>query len=171
MVNNERLNLPLRLIIECNLICLFLLLENNSWKCPACRDISFLVPEDYFCFCGKMKMPEWNRRDVAHSCGEVCGRHLSKKNCPHKCTLLCHPGSCPQCVAMVTKYCGCGRTFKMLLCSVHELLICDSICGKDLSCGKHTCQRKCHQEECGPCDKVVQQSNISIFSSIFNIFN
>jgi len=61
-------------------------------------------------------MPEWNRRDVAHSCGEICGRHLSKNNCTHKCTLLCHPGSCPQCVAMVTKYCGCGRTSKMLLC-------------------------------------------------------
>ncbi|XP_011684873.1 PREDICTED: protein shuttle craft [Wasmannia auropunctata] len=132
--------------------------ENNSWKCPACRDVSFLVPEDYFCFCGKMKMPEWNRRDVAHSCGEICGRHLSKKNCTHKCTLLCHPGSCPQCVAMVTKYCGCGRTSKMLLCSAQQLLMCDSICEKNLSCGKHTCQRKCHQGECGPCDKVVQQT-------------
>ncbi|XP_071555315.1 protein shuttle craft [Temnothorax nylanderi] len=132
--------------------------ENNSWKCPACRDVSLFVPENYFCFCGKMKMPEWNRRDVAHSCGEICGRHLSKKNCTHKCTLLCHPGSCPQCVAMVTKYCGCGRTSKMLLCSAHQLLMCDSICGKDLSCGKHTCQKKCHQGECGPCDKTVQQT-------------
>ncbi|XP_011643154.1 protein shuttle craft [Pogonomyrmex barbatus] len=132
--------------------------ENNSWKCPACRDVSFLVPEDYVCFCGKMKMPEWNRRDVAHSCGDICGRHLSKNNCTHKCTLLCHPGSCPQCVAMVTKYCGCGRTSQMLLCSAHQLLMCDSICGKDLSCGKHTCQRKCHQGECGPCDKIVRQT-------------
>ncbi|XP_012532669.1 protein shuttle craft [Monomorium pharaonis] len=132
--------------------------ENNSWKCPACRDISLFVPEDYFCFCRKMKMPEWNRRDVAHSCGEICGRYLSKKNCPHKCTLLCHPGSCPQCVAMVTKYCGCRRTSKMLLCSTQEFLMCDSICGKGLSCGKHICQRKCHQGECGPCDKVIQQT-------------
>ncbi|XP_011871013.1 PREDICTED: protein shuttle craft [Vollenhovia emeryi] len=132
--------------------------ENNSWKCPACRDVSFFVPEDYLCFCGKMRMPEWNRRDVAHSCGETCGRLLSKKNCTHKCTLLCHPGSCPQCVAMVTKYCGCGRTSKMHLCSAHQLLMCDSICGKDLPCGKHTCQRKCHQGECGPCDKIVQQT-------------
>lgn len=132
--------------------------ESNNWKCPACRNISFCVPEDYFCFCGKMRLPEWNRRDVAHSCGEICGRHLSKKNCPHKCTLLCHPGCCPQCVAMVTKYCGCRRTSKMLLCSTHELLTCDSICGKDLSCGKHTCQKKCHQGECGPCDKVAQQT-------------
>ncbi|XP_029155363.1 protein shuttle craft [Nylanderia fulva] len=132
--------------------------SENSWKCPACRDISLLVPEDYFCFCGKRKMPEWNRKDVAHSCGEICGRNLSKNNCTHKCTLLCHPGSCPQCVAMVTKYCGCGRTSKMLLCSAHELLQCDLICEKDLSCGKHTCQRKCHQGECESCDKTVQQT-------------
>ncbi|KAL0122646.1 hypothetical protein PUN28_007399 [Cardiocondyla obscurior] len=131
--------------------------DNKSWKCPACRDVSFLVPENYFCFCGKMKIPEWNRRDVAHSCGEICGRPLSKNNCTHKCTLLCHPGSCPQCIAMVTKYCGCGRTSKMLLCSAQQFLMCDSICGKDLSCGKHTCQKKCHQGECEPCDKIVQQ--------------
>ncbi|XP_072758112.1 protein shuttle craft [Anoplolepis gracilipes] len=132
--------------------------SESSWKCPACRDISFLVPENYYCFCGKRKMPEWNRRDVAHSCGEICGRNLSKNNCVHKCTLLCHPGSCPQCVAMVTKYCGCGRTSKMLLCSAHQLLQCDSICEKNLSCGKHTCQRKCHQGECESCDETVQQT-------------
>lgn len=59
----------------------------------------------------------------------------------------------------------------MLLCSTHELLTCDSICGKDLSCGKHTCQKKCHQGECGPCDKVAQQSNIPISLSIFNTFD
>lgn len=132
--------------------------SENSWKCPACRDISFLVPEDYFCFCGKRKMPEWNRRDVAHSCGEICGRNLSKNNCTHKCNLLCHPGSCPQCVTMVTKYCGCGKMSKILLCSGQQLLQCDSICEKNLSCGKHTCRRKCHQGECGPCDKTVQQT-------------
>lgn len=108
-----------------------------------------------------MKMPEWNRRDVAHSCGETCGRNLSKKGCVHRCTLLCHPGSCPQCVAMVTKYCGCGKTSQTLQCSAHKPLLCDSICGKDLPCGKHVCERQCHQGECGSCDKTVQQSNVS----------
>lgn len=132
--------------------------SDHSWKCPACRYVCFLVPEDYFCFCGKAKMPEWNRRDVAHSCGEICGRNLSKNNCTHKCTLLCHPGSCPQCMAMVTKYCGCGRTSRVLLCSTHQLLQCDSTCEKDLSCGKHSCQMKCHQGECGLCDKTVLQT-------------
>lgn len=131
--------------------------NDNSWKCPACRAISFLVPEDYFCFCGKKKMPEWNRRDVAHSCGEICARNLTKNNCTHKCTLLCHPGSCPQCVAMITKYCGCGKTSRILLCSSDQLL-CDSICEKMLPCDKHTCQKKCHQGECGSCDKTIQQT-------------
>jgi len=46
--------------------------------------------------------------DIPHSCGQVCG--LQKKNpnldyddCHHKCTLLCHPGPCPQCVVQVLR--------------------------------------------------------------------
>ncbi|XP_014472809.1 PREDICTED: protein shuttle craft [Dinoponera quadriceps] len=131
---------------------------DKGWRCPACQNVSSVVPVDYYCFCGKMKMPEWNRRDVAHSCGETCGRNLSKNGCVHKCTLLCHPGSCPQCVAMVTKYCGCGRTSQTLQCSAHKPLLCDSVCGKELPCGKHVCERQCHQGECGSCDKTVQQA-------------
>lgn len=113
-----------------------------------------------------MKTPEWNRKDAAHSCGEVCARNLSKNNCIHKCTLLCHPGSCPPCDAMVIKYCGCGQMSQTLQCSIHKLLFCDSICGKDLMCEKHTCEKICHHGECEPCDKTIKQSNILI--SIFN---
>jgi transcriptional repressor NF-X1 len=35
-------------------------------------------PPSYVCFCGKMVEPAYNRNDVPHTCGEVCGR--SKKN-------------------------------------------------------------------------------------------
>lgn len=147
--------------LEFSQIFISLFRSDNGWRCPACQNVSSVIPEDYVCFCGKMKVPEWNRRDVAHSCGETCGRNLSKKGCMHKCTLLCHPGSCPQCVAMVTKYCGCGRTSQTLQCSAHKPLLCDSICGKDLPCGKHTCEKKCHQGECDSCDKTMRQSNIS----------
>ncbi|KOX67157.1 Protein shuttle craft [Melipona quadrifasciata] len=131
--------------------------DDNGWRCPACQNVSSIIPEDYFCFCGKVRAPEWNRRDIAHSCGEVCGRTLSKNDCPHKCTLLCHPGSCPQCTAMVTKYCGCGRTLQTVQCKTHKLLKCDSICGKDLNCGRHKCQSKCHYGECEKCEKTVKQ--------------
>ncbi|KAK2584040.1 hypothetical protein KPH14_006491 [Odynerus spinipes] len=129
----------------------------NGWRCPACQNVSTMIPEEYFCFCGKTKMPEWNRRDMAHSCGEVCGRTRLKNNCPHKCTLLCHPGSCPSCTAMVTKNCGCGKTSQTLQCCALTLLLCDSVCGKLLNCGKHTCEKKCHHGECEPCDKIIQQ--------------
>lgn len=129
----------------------------NGWRCPACQNVNLIIPEDYFCFCGKTKAPEWNRRDVAHSCGEICGRMLSKNNCPHKCTLLCHPGSCPQCTAMVAKYCGCGKTLQTVQCSVHKLLLCDSICDKNLNCGRHKCQKKCHHGECANCEETITQ--------------
>ncbi|XP_043669081.1 protein shuttle craft isoform X1 [Vespula pensylvanica] len=129
----------------------------NGWRCPACQNVSTTIPEEYFCFCGKTNMPEWNRRDMAHSCGEVCGRSRIKNNCPHKCTLLCHPGSCPSCIAMVTKNCGCGKTSQTLQCCALTLLLCDSVCGKILNCGKHTCEKKCHHGECEPCDKIIQQ--------------
>ncbi|KZC08714.1 Protein shuttle craft [Dufourea novaeangliae] len=130
---------------------------DNGWRCPACQNVSSTIPDDYFCFCGKTKAPEWNRRDVAHSCGEVCGRTLSKNNCPHKCTLLCHPGSCPQCVAMVTRYCGCGKTSQTVQCSTHKLLLCESICDKDLLCGAHKCEKQCHHGECSNCEKTIEQ--------------
>ncbi|XP_033338770.2 nuclear transcription factor, X-box binding stc [Megalopta genalis] len=129
----------------------------NGWRCPACQNVSITIPDEYFCFCGKTRAPEWNRRDIAHSCGEVCGRTLSKNTCPHKCTLLCHPGSCPQCIAMVTRYCGCGKTSQTVQCSSHKLLSCDATCDKDLSCGTHKCGRKCHHGECPNCEKTVEQ--------------
>ncbi|KOC68840.1 Protein shuttle craft [Habropoda laboriosa] len=159
------------------------IIVENGWRCPACQNVSLLIPEDYFCFCGKTRAPEWNRRDVAHSCGEMCSRTLSKNSCPHKCTLLCHPGSCPQCTAMVTKYCGCGKTSQTIQCSTHKLLLCDSTCGKDLNCGRHKCEEKCHHGECENCAKTITQecycgkntrevtcqSNISFMYSCENI--
>lgn len=138
----------------------------NGWRCPACQNVSTTIPEEYFCFCGKTNMPEWNRRDMAHSCGEVCGRSRIKNNCPHKCTLLCHPGSCPSCIAMVTKNCGCGKTSQTLQCCALTLLLCDSVCGKILNCGKHTCEKKCHHGECEPCDKIIQQGNFILFIKV-----
>lgn len=129
----------------------------NGWRCPACQNVNLTIPEDYFCFCGKTKAPEWNRRSVAHSCGEICGRMLSKNSCPHKCCLLCHPGSCPQCAAMVTRHCGCGKTSQTVQCSNHKLLLCDAVCDKDLNCGKHKCQKNCHHGECATCEKTITQ--------------
>lgn len=67
-----------------------------GWRCCACQSISKSLPGIYFCFCGKTMDPKYNRFDVAHSCGDVCGR-VNRENCPHPCTQLCHPGPCPPC--------------------------------------------------------------------------
>ncbi|XP_024943770.1 protein shuttle craft isoform X2 [Cephus cinctus] len=131
--------------------------SENGWRCPACQNVTSVIPEEYFCFCGKGNTPEWNRREVAHSCGDVCGRMRANTNCVHKCTLLCHPGPCPLCIAMVTKYCGCGRTSQTLKCSTATLLHCEATCGKLLNCEKHTCEKKCHHGSCEKCDKTIHQ--------------
>ncbi|XP_011297749.1 protein shuttle craft [Fopius arisanus] len=131
--------------------------SESGWRCPACQNMNLISPVDYYCFCGKTRDPEWNRRDVAHSCGEVCGRVRAKNGCVHKCTLLCHPGSCPSCTATVTRCCGCGRTSQSLKCSSDVLVTCEEICGKFLNCGVHQCERKCHHEPCGDCQRKVHQ--------------
>ncbi|KAJ8684013.1 hypothetical protein QAD02_019805 [Eretmocerus hayati] len=131
--------------------------DEGGWRCPACQNVSPEMPEDYFCFCGKTRMPEWNRRDIAHSCGEICGRSRPDPTCVHKCTLLCHPGSCGPCSAMITKSCGCGRMSQTQKCSTGPLLQCDELCGRALNCGIHTCESKCHHGSCEPCDKLIKQ--------------
>lgn len=68
--------------------------SEEGWRCCACQNISKTLPREYYCFCGKTKNPQYNRNDMAHSCGDVCGR---VENCPHPCTQLCHPGPCPLC--------------------------------------------------------------------------
>lgn len=68
--------------------------SDEGWRCCACQNISKRVPHEYFCFCGKMKNPQYNRNDVAHSCGDVCER---SEGCDHRCTQLCHPGEFRKC--------------------------------------------------------------------------
>lgn len=63
--------------------------SSGSWRCPACQNISEKIPKHYFCFCKKLQNPEYNRSDIAHSCGELCER---TDGCEHSCKLLCHPG-------------------------------------------------------------------------------
>ncbi|KAH0550470.1 protein shuttle craft [Cotesia glomerata] len=132
--------------------------SESGWRCPACQNINLVIPEDYYCFCGKTRSPEWNRQDVAHSCGEVCGRTRAKNNCVHKCTLLCHPGSCPLCLVMVNRSCGCGKTSQSCKCSTDTQLSCSATCDKLLNCGKHKCEKTCHHGNCEPCDKKIEQN-------------
>ncbi|XP_058986249.1 protein shuttle craft isoform X1 [Musca domestica] len=128
--------------------------SDDGWRCPACQNVEKDVPRDYYCFCGKVKNPPNNRQDIAHSCGEVCGR---VEGCPHACTLLCHPGPCPPCQAQVKRECGCGKTSKTMQCCIKETIECDSTCEKLLNCELHVCQEKCHEGKCPPCKEKVDQ--------------
>lgn len=66
--------------------------ESGEWRCVACQFLRLEPPRDYICFCGKQKYPAVNRNDLAHSCGEMCGRTDNCVDKVHKCYLLCHPG-------------------------------------------------------------------------------
>ncbi|NWU12271.1 NFX1 protein, partial [Cephalopterus ornatus] len=130
---------------------------NSGWRCPACQNASIQVPKTYTCFCGKVHNPEWNRNEIPHSCGELCGKKRQCLDCPHLCNILCHPGPCPSCPAFVTKSCECGQTSHSVRCGQSTKIRCSNVCGNTLNCGKHSCTQVCHAGKCSPCQLTVQQ--------------
>eukprot|EP01080_Neovahlkampfia_damariscottae_P008764 gene8764-712_t len=68
--------------------------EAGILVCPQCRNETRGMPNKYTCFCGQTKDPEGSDYLTPHSCGNVCGKERKETKCPHKCTLLCHPGVC-----------------------------------------------------------------------------
>lgn len=133
---------------------------DQGWRCPACQNVSTEVPKIYQCFCKKQVLDiGWNRSDTPHSCGEVCNKDLSRGDspCGHRCTLLCHPGPCPVCEIVVTRYCGCGQTNCQMQCGSSKILTCSAVCAKLLNCLKHQCEETCHEGPCNPCSKLVDQ--------------
>uniref|UniRef100_A0A8D8Y9T2 Protein shuttle craft n=1 Tax=Cacopsylla melanoneura TaxID=428564 RepID=A0A8D8Y9T2_9HEMI len=132
----------------------------QGWRCPACQNISSEVPREYQCFCKKQVLDiGWNHLDTPHSCGEVCGRDLSRGTtpCGHRCMLLCHPGPCPVCEIVITRYCGCERTNCQLQCGSTKELTCPSVCNKPLNCQQHRCEAICHEGSCQPCTQLLEQ--------------
>ncbi|KAK3109128.1 hypothetical protein FSP39_023572, partial [Pinctada imbricata] len=130
--------------------------SDNGWRCPACQNVCDRFPNQYRCYCGKVRDPEWNRMDTPHSCGEVC-RKSRGNNCSHPCNLLCHPGPCPPCSAVIKRSCQCGKTSQTSKCSNVDVIQCDKVCGKQLNCGKHFCSVKCHGGACEPCAEIIVQ--------------
>uniref|UniRef100_A0A665VKJ7 Nuclear transcription factor, X-box binding 1 n=1 Tax=Echeneis naucrates TaxID=173247 RepID=A0A665VKJ7_ECHNA len=131
--------------------------DAEGWRCPACQHVALKQPTSYTCFCGKVTNPEWQRTEIPHSCGDMCGKKRSGVDCNHPCNILCHPGPCPQCPAFVTKSCICGKTSQPMRCGQATVLQCDRVCGSLLNCAKHTCAQVCHSGVCQPCQLQVQQ--------------
>ncbi|KAL5006386.1 hypothetical protein ScPMuIL_015192 [Solemya velum] len=130
--------------------------DSTGWRCPACQNVTQKVPSQYRCFCGKVRDPDWNRMDTPHSCGDVCSK-ARINDCPHPCSLLCHPGPCPPCSAMATKSCDCGKTRQTVKCGQSDTVKCDKVCDHDLNCGKHRCRAVCHSGSCDKCEQVFKQ--------------
>lgn len=78
--------------------------NNEGWRCPACQHVTREIPNEYYCYCKKLKNPECHLGELPHSCGNSCGRLNAKRpDCTHKCTLPCHPGPCPECTVQINR--------------------------------------------------------------------
>uniref|UniRef100_A0A8C1Z754 Transcriptional repressor NF-X1 n=1 Tax=Cyprinus carpio TaxID=7962 RepID=A0A8C1Z754_CYPCA len=132
--------------------------STEGWRCPACQHVALKAPNAYSCFCGKVTNPEFQRTEIPHSCGDMCGKKRSGGECNHPCNILCHPGPCPQCPAFITKSCICGRMRKQVRCSQAGPLLCEDVCGALLNCSEHFCAQVCHSGPCQPCQLRVQQA-------------
>lgn len=130
--------------------------RNSSveWPCPACRELLHSRPGKYKCYCGKVIYPEVNRLLTPHSCGQLCGRKRPNSFCPHNCNSLCHPGRCDPCPLTCRRSCFCGKRVNEEKCSLGQSS-CDQICGKTLSCGRHSCSKVCHDGPCQICDEYL----------------
>ncbi|EFC40408.1 predicted protein [Naegleria gruberi] len=131
--------------------------DRNHWKCPGCNSAKIVnIPTDYLCFCGKIANPKVNLEVIPHSCGGLCGK---VRSCPHPCTDFCHPGPCKECDLTRDVKCHCGKeTFYSIKCNDPNYkngASCGRVCGKLLSCRKHTCPNPCHQGPCEPCKEII----------------
>ncbi|XP_041366295.1 transcriptional repressor NF-X1-like [Gigantopelta aegis] len=131
--------------------------DGTGWRCPACQNISERVPNQYRCFCGKVRDPAYSRYDTPHSCGEVCNKRR-KGDCTHPCTLLCHPGPCPPCSALKTRTCDCGRTRQTKRCGQDSSFKCETVCKELINCKLHTCDVVCHSGSCRRCSVKIKQA-------------
>ncbi|XP_057840828.2 NF-X1-type zinc finger protein NFXL1-like [Cryptomeria japonica] len=140
--------------------------QRSNWRCPGCQSVQYSRPEDlqYYCFCGKMQNPYNDFYLTPHSCGEPCGKSLDKgkemSRCPHTCTLLCHPGPCPPCTAMAAPQpCPCGKKTTTRRCSDQKPAeSCGQVCEQLLTCGRHLCDKICHEGPCGSCTILTNAS-------------
>ena len=133
----------------------------HAGPCPPCP-----VMVERACHCGATTARVRCSAAVAvRSCGQVCGRTLECGT--HTCTAPCHEGPCEPCGRDEAQQCYCGHQRRTAPCGDGDMdrepvavepaaepprtFRCGAICGRLLSCGKHTCDRPCHPGPCAPC--------------------
>ena len=132
---------------------------NCEFIIKSCQSSHQEIPKDYYCFCGKTRDPPLNRVGVPHGCDNPC---LKPRTCVHSCSRLCHPGPCPPCDAFTPPTpCHCGKEQFVVKCSTllnnMTSISCGKICDKTLSCGRHSCQKECHEGPCTPCQIEINE--------------
>ncbi|OMH84184.1 FKBP12-associated protein-like protein [Zancudomyces culisetae] len=112
--------------------------------CPF--DISVITT----CHCGQKSLAELgvvrnSCRDEVPACDSKCFKVLA---CGHKCSVNCHPGSCPPCTTLVSAYCRCGQKSFEMQCSqvkaeIEDSRVCTNVCTKLRTCKRHQCRVIC----------------------------
>lgn len=145
--------------------------QRTMWTCPCCQVEQELIPKTDSCLCGKPRiirkhdMRSFHLMD--HSCGSPCSKQTKyermdldfKYTCTHPCTMICHPGPCPECkITQVTVPCYCGL-FKWNLPCFDVIKVnrsCGQKCHKKLGCNLHTCEMICHSGSCEICPRQMR---------------
>jgi len=90
-------------------------------------------------------------------CDQVCDKVLICGR--HRCTTVCHSGSCKRCNQKFEQMCFCGKKREVRFCPKNQhacvdrdtnllrSFCCKTVCGKQLQCG-HVCRRLCHSDPC-----------------------
>lgn len=123
--------------------------DNDSWRCPYCQHQTSIIPNRYYCFCGREENPTPQYGEMVHSCSQPCDRPWQ---CEHRCPLECHPGACPPCVATSLTECSCGKTKARVKCGTN--ITCEEICRRKLNCTHHQCESRCHDGDCAICQEI-----------------
>jgi transcriptional repressor NF-X1 len=129
------------------------------FRCPLCQGSNPAASTGrYLCFCGHTEDPAVDPSLLPGSCGQPCSKRRADVCCSHPCSLPCHPGPCPACAFVRMQACYCGASEKSVGCSSGSCgYECGEVCGKELGCGRHYCERRCHEGPCLPCTAEAAQ--------------
>ena len=142
--------LPKQCPHPCELLC-------HAGPCPPCTHMG----PTQSCFCGKTSTSRRciaTKYDTGWSCGEVCGDLMPCGE--HTCQNPCHEGLCGACEVRMDCRCYCGKVEQVIICcergdqkpsltdaeSWTGVYDCGNGCRRQLDCGKHNCEKRCHPQ-------------------------
>ncbi|KAJ8978423.1 hypothetical protein NQ317_019661 [Molorchus minor] len=121
----------------------------HSGRCPPCIETSF---EELHCECGtNVLYPPIPCGTKPPSCDEPCSR---PRECGHDVNHTCHTGPCPHCTVLCKKWCHGHHEQRSAIPCHQETFSCGLPCGKQMPCGRHKCNKPCHD---GPCQTPCRQ--------------